>query len=411
MVRTSKNQHIVPEKKQQDPGQLPCLTGVALSLDHKNNAKYRRQYAPIKKSFKTIDYTSNTIIYCAASFLLVRCHFSTNKKDFHMTISKPSVSIFSAFILGLSVFFNGNANNQNSKVLTTEYETLSAQEKQDILWKAISESPYPKNLIPVLKGNLLKVLNPRFAAKAFTNMGDEFPGGREKAIHANGIAGKVEWVPSAEQNTYTGILKTGAIGIVRFSLANTPAKDKFTPALAVKLLIDNQPSTNLFALNSLEGQGTDHNFFAHTLTTWLPNPESLVIKAGAKVFDWARSLFTHAPQSSFVIPLVDISSVSREGLPVDERDIQAPVALMFVPNKELRNMFKNTTKDFRANLMTIPAQTVLYSIYTTTQGGHKPKVLLGSLVLKSELVASEYEDKKLYFKHPRNLSRAQLLAE
>ena len=57
----------------------------------------------------------------------------------------------------------------------------------------------------------------KMASQAFGNTNDERPGYLlTKTIHTEGVSAKVEFVP-CEQHPYTGILKTGGIGIIRLS--------------------------------------------------------------------------------------------------------------------------------------------------------------------------------------------------
>jgi len=71
-----------------------------------------------------------------------------------------------------------------------------------------------------------------------------------KPIHGEGISAPIEFVPVS--NFYTGIFKTGGVGILRLSRAT--ASDPFTPGLALKLLVDGDSSVNFHAMYSLDGQ-------------------------------------------------------------------------------------------------------------------------------------------------------------
>ena len=73
-------------------------------------------------------------------------------------------------------------------------------------------------------------------------------------------------------NPYSGMFASGAIGIARFSLALDPGTDNFTPGLAMKFFIDGMASNNLEVMYSIDGQGTNFDFFANNFSNIIAAP-------------------------------------------------------------------------------------------------------------------------------------------
>ena len=163
--------------------------------------------------------------------------------------------------------------------LPRDYQSKTASQKQEILFKQASQSPYSKKSILSKKGpsvlSMLKLFSTTYLAKSFTNPNDEFEKTKVKLIHTYGAVAKVKF--NVTKNTkYTGILESGALGIIRFSLAKVGLP--YSPGLAIKFLVDGEKSQNLFAMFSLEGQGSNYNFFANNFETEIADPTSSALK-------------------------------------------------------------------------------------------------------------------------------------
>ena len=114
--------------------------------------------------------------------------------------------------------------------LPANYQSLSAEEKQALLWKEIESSRYAK--LPLMTFSSDRHLDPNGTGRhwlkllrsgfnlggAFTNQGDELAQGRIKVIHMFGAAAAVEFVP-ARQPAFTGLLADAGPALVRLSLA------------------------------------------------------------------------------------------------------------------------------------------------------------------------------------------------
>lgn len=285
--------------------------------------------------------------------------------------------------------------------LPPNYEALEAAQKQDILWQQIAANPYPTDDLPIKPYDAitsLQLLQASFDKKAFTWEGDEMIADRPKLIHTYGSAAKVELLISKDSE-YTGVFAPGKkIGIARFSVAAIDP-DNFVPGTVTKILVDGKPSINLFAMNSVDGQGKDFNFFKLPFTNFIPNPVSPVKKFLAAVFREAIDELPGGkcdrPLGEGKLPLFTAALQYVNGSV--EPQPKAPLVYFFQPNSALGWNGDDTT-DLRLQLAKIPVQSVLYTISVAiSQTG--PQEVIGKLVLKSQFVASEYEDQILFFNH------------
>lgn len=274
--------------------------------------------------------------------------------------------------------------------LPPDYQGLNAQEKQQVLWRNIAASPYGQ--MPALNfrgGPTLRQIFFSGIANAFTSPVDEIVSTRSKIIHKWGSAVLVEFRP-ASGHPYTGIFASGAHGVARLSLA-LPFQPggEFVPGLAVKFLVDGQPSLNVTVMEKLEGQGTDTNYFRAPFSNILPDPEKLGTKFGTFAFE-------RFVEDAIHLDVNHLSAVSANGTAVEKP--RAPYQLIFQPAPG--QSISSTSPDFRAELAKIPAGTSIYEIYgKDTQNAGSAVYKIGELVTSSAFVASAYEDEILYFQH------------
>ena len=276
--------------------------------------------------------------------------------------------------------------------LPSYYQEMSATEKQSLLWNNILASNLENGQPSTSQhgwGAALKKIKAFFTLKTtFDHESDEIPHGRIKIIHENGSVGKIKFNPTPD-HPFTGIFQTGGIGLARLSLAVNPEKSGYVPGIAVKFLINNQPSLNIVAMHSLEGQGEDWNFFAKNFTTAIDNAQSFTLKILERVFKW-----THNPAND--LPVSHLSEIDTNSDLVAEP--VSPTMLTLVPSKTVQAQINPKSRtDFRTSLSSIPIGP-LYEIYGNLNG---VEYHIGSLVLDSTLVASEYGDRELFFQHKR----------
>jgi hypothetical protein len=216
------------------------------------------------------------------------------------------------------------------------------------------------------------------------------PEGRAKIIHPLGVTAPVVWRPSA--NAYTGIFQTGGVGLARLSLAGDPDVLGFTPGMGLKILVDGRPSVNLQVMYSLDGQGENKNFFQNTFSNNIPAPKSLLLKPLAFLFSLVKNPPTY-------LPVVHFASVTDKGLRIESP--LAPYSLHFRPHADVANLFPSKSdQDFRNQLATLQAGTVLYEIWAKRTKSAKA-TFIGELELADAFVASQYQDQQLFFQHQR----------
>lgn len=286
--------------------------------------------------------------------------------------------------------------------LPANYESLSAVKKQDILWGKISANPYPDDQLPTQGHGALESLNlfrSAFDQQAFLWNGDEMIKGRPKLVHTYGTAAKVE-LQVYSSSKYTGVFSPGnKAGISRISRAILDDK-MFVPGMATKILIDGKPSVNLFSMNGIDGQGKDKNIFKLPFTNFIPDPAGVAQKLLASKFREASDDLPGGvcdrPLTESKMPLLGAASQNVSGTVIAKPN--APLVWHLTPNTALGWDGSDPT-DYRLQLAKIAVDSVLYTVaVSTTEGG--PKETIGKLVLKSNFVASDYEDSTLFFKHP-----------
>jgi len=289
-----------------------------------------------------------------------------------------------------------------SAFLPQHYEGLSAGEKQDILWEQISRDPYSNDDLPKSNPNIFSRLNLLFAPflkKSFTHTSDEIPGTRQKLIHTYGSVAKIDFRVTSN-SSFTGIFQSGGIGFARLSLANQDSSS-FIPGMALKILLDGQPSVNFHVMNSLEGQGTNKNFFERRFRNIIPDPTSVSLRILAKSFALANWLLPggaeNRPESETNMPVYEHAAVDSSGIPVSK--VYAPYVAVFTPNPEIA-WSPDTTDDLRVNLARIPRGTVLYTV-AVQRGLRTEEEVIGEIVTGSPFVASRYGDEILFFQHSR----------
>lgn len=277
----------------------------------------------------------------------------------------------------------------NADTLGADYKRLSAEKKEERLWGRISAKP---NATPTDWPNgpltILARLNSLDLDVTGDRRSDELPQGRVKLLHARGTVVKVEWV-AATDTPYTGVFK-GARGVARFSLATNPegqGSKNYVPGLGLKFFVDGRRSKNMQAMFSIDGQGDEADLFAHEFSNVIPAP-------GAFGTGLIGDIFERVSASPSNLAVAQLAAFERNGKVVPEP--KAPEQIWFVPSSTVHTVYKATGADFRVDLAKIPSGTVLYTIESTVQGKRKA---IGTLVTRSEMVASEYGDQKLFFKH------------
>jgi hypothetical protein len=312
--------------------------------------------------------------------------------------------------------------------LAPGYEALSAKAKQQALWKIIAADEYCGRAGDAANGDrkndyatdaclaklptggggyALTALKSIFKlAVSFDRSSDEMPKGRHKIFHPFGVAGTVDVTfdypespeagTSSRKGLYTGMFAPNAAAPVAAIARLAPGGGgSFTPGIAVKYLVDGQPSVNTHCIEGLDGQGKDFNFFAHTLTNHLPDPRAITFKIASNIFKLVKPDPLH-------LPVNHLASVAPDGTSVSESSRLAPYQIFIKAHGDLATKFPNAERaDFRIDLRTIAPGTVIYDILATALPGDAAPEKIGEIKTTSWLVASASGDYQLFFRHAR----------
>ncbi|GAU95326.1 hypothetical protein RvY_06960-2 [Ramazzottius varieornatus] len=291
-------------------------------------------------------------------------------------------------------------SSSTMSTLPPDYQDLTADEKQRLLWKNVVSNPYSLSNLPTNQPSALwvtQLLNPIYDRPSFVTESDEMPEGRVKIIHTYGSVAKVE-LRITQNSSFTGIFRSGGIGLARLSLARQNDAN-FIPAMALKVLVDGRRSQNFHVMNALQGQGLDRNFFSKDFYNVVDDTNSFAVNAFIKSSSGPIALLPGSrqdkPEDLGNLGLVEEAAVTSEGAVVE--NILAPYKVTFVPNGSI-GWDPHTKEDLRVHLDRIPEGTVLYTVCARrTRTSHDE--LLGELVLQSKFVASPYGDEVLFFQH------------
>src|SRR5690348_15342519 len=121
-------------------------------------------------------------------------------------------------ILALSLLF-GSVTIAHA-TFPENYQSLSGQEKLNLLWNEL-DKPHSLKDLPSSPPGLYDFVSgvcPHNAAKAFTRESDLRPTG-DKPIHTHGSVARVKWVASGISHPFTGVFKGAEKGLLRVAPA------------------------------------------------------------------------------------------------------------------------------------------------------------------------------------------------
>ena len=291
-------------------------------------------------------------------------------------------------------------NACDGKPLPLDYPSWDAGRKQDFLWQEkILQSKYDK-LPPLQKIDVIRLFLTRLRKKMDWSS-DETPPKWRKAIHAHGSVAKIKFILTSDTH-YTGLFQGADYGFLRLSLVGDPTKRGFAPGLAIKWFVDGKPSADFSALVSLAGQGKNSNFFANEFTNIVP----AVSQIGPQLINLIFRRVTRYPTK---ISLQDLGSVDQQGRPILTPHYPEQVFLTPNPNVQFS---EHSNTDFRNDLTSIPAGTLLFSVYAIDPSIIESEMSsvsdcrnharhIGDIITTSEFVSSFYGDSQLFFRHHR----------
>lgn len=295
----------------------------------------------------------------------------------------------------------------------SNYESMKACEKQDILWNKIQETVYKE--LPANRDfgmfQLIAMSKQEVSMKG-SNYSDFAPAGWKKYLHGRASIAKVKLVPVAG-NKYTGLLQSGAeCALLRISLTYKPTESRaVAPGLAFKVFRDGQPSTNISALVSLEGQGGDYNFFKNPMSNIVPvgSATGMGNAFGQKM---VHKIFLTVSKYPEELGAHEFGEMDVHGQKVEEP--VSPRQLFFVPGPGLG--FSSTPHELREDYAKIPAGSVIYQVYAAPEKYNNFNYLMeyklenapeflkesehvADIVTTSGFVASQFGDDGIFFRH------------
>jgi len=274
-------------------------------------------------------------------------------------------------------------------VHSDSYLALPAKKKMERLWANCMQVQRPGQWISPWEvfGIFLAPMCP-----SFTTQGDEMPRVqyRKKFLHdAHGAVGQVEWRNHGD-HPFTGIFEGATQGIVRFSLAGKPKNDRIVPGMGLKFLRDGVDSANLVAMFSLQGQKS-WNFFKNDFTTIIP-------KSPGEKFKLFETKFAQGSSYINSNSVLGFSQYGELGNKVVHPKF--PFMLRFSPNRKF-TFSDEYVHPILEDLKSIPEGSTLYKIWALDRpvelGGMEKHI--GDLVLVSNMIASQWADKHLFFRH------------
>lgn len=276
------------------------------------------------------------------------------------------------------------------------YTALSAAAKQALQLQLIHESAYEKASLPQEKFPSVVQIATSLATHVLTfdHDSDFMPalpivGQRERAIHTHGVIAAFEFV-STGHHDYTGLFKTGALGMLRTSNA-LPGKN--LPGIGALFFIDGRNSAGFVGIHELAPQKDGMQFLDQNVTNVLPDPKDIPAKLGGLQFSLAKKYATKLSASN-------LADVDRHGNVVANPN--APYQIFFEPTAEAKKLLgKQSGTDIRADFIEkFKAGTHLYDVYALTKEGQEP-VKIGEITTTSDFVASRHGDKNVFIRHNR----------
>ncbi len=268
------------------------------------------------------------------------------------------------------------------------YDSLKACEKQEVLWEKASSTVY-KELPEYKKLGLSQLISMsrQEIFKKGSHYSDFAPDGWVKYLHRRGSLAKVKIVPV--NSKYSGVFEGAECALLRLSLTYKVTKGKpVAPGLALKILRDGNPSANISALVSLNGQEKEWNFFKF--------PMSNIVPAGDGIGqDLVHRLFkrvTHYPEELLVD---DMASMNVRGEKVAK--VISPRQLFFVPASQIK--FSSDEHEVRDDFASIPEGTKLYELRALSEKDAGESEHIADIITTSEFVSSAFGDDGIFFRH------------
>jgi len=279
--------------------------------------------------------------------------------------------------------------------LPAGYSTRPASEKLSLLWSCVTTDPYPEGALPTeVPGALprLRLFTVGFNRGSFEHASDEMAEGRKKLLHTYGTVACVTVEP-AGGHPYTGVFATGGKALLRFS--DGAGGPRFTPAIALKFLVDGGPSLNYFALPHEPRRSRDRDPLTGVYANASVEPRAFDAKVLAGAFQRTANALGGKRLYATYLPLHHLAGRGVDGKPVAEPKV--PDRLELRPTEAARGA-ASPADDFRARLASLPEGVPLFDLAISPDIS-EPAVPFGTVRLDTRFVASRWGDERLFFQH------------
>lgn len=365
------------------------------------------------------------------------------------------------------------ATGDEYKDLNRDLAKMTASEQLRTLWNEIKKTNYKNNLVtnrswwgwfsgktitglPTSERNAISALwalnTKKDAATIFNpEMGPFPPKDYQKPTHYLGVVAQVRF--EVENTKYTGQFRQGGRGLMRLSKIGH-SRGPFGPSMSMMMLEDYAKPTSFNVMHSVDGQGQDPHFFAHSFSNF-PGPAkkipaSLIIEnfnqvaedisasSGQQVtYNNLPGIRTEKTRVA-VLPLIDHARIEN-GKPVENP--LAPFEVIFKPYPEVEIAFnrelesaKDSGADYRDFIQKVARKgQVVFLVYARDEEAAKrawvkkwgdydsaslkeqssegedvdgvpvESTLIGQVVLESDFIASEFGDRMRFIHSPQTV--------
>lgn len=278
--------------------------------------------------------------------------------------------------------------------LPSDYVQRSAVDKLELLWAKVSADPYPPSSLPSkVPGawDRRKLFSTPHNRVSFEHATDELPEGRSKLVHAHGVVAKIGLV--LRDSPYSGVVGSGGPGLLRAS--DAVGGGTFQPSLAIKFLVDGQPSLNYLALPSVHRDPGDADFLSSVYSNSAPPPKKLDNKLIVGAFERTAKALGGKRLYGIYLPLHHLAQRELDGRAV--ADARVPDRIELHPTAAAR-AGASSGKDWRVVLTGLPVGLALFEVRAAPKIDVEATVI-GELRLESSFIASRYGDERLFFQH------------
>jgi len=281
---------------------------------------------------------------------------------------------------------------------TDEYRQGTAVHKRDMMWEAMSSTPYellPPNTFngPIVFSYARTMWKPWLKA-TFTDhnkllVNDVRPP-RTKSFSAYGVVGKVRFVVE-DSHGLTGFFKDGGIGIARLTIVMDTRW--YMPGMSIKFFVDHKPNESLMLGPSLDPQNPNRDYFAYAHTNRMPIPRRMPF--GPVWWSGMADMWMGPISNPLENELDNLAATNQQGEEIMPYNVPYQIFLEATPET---HMHSDSEEDFRMELGRFQTGTVLLKVFVKVTE-NSPRVYLGYIQTESELITSQFGDRVFAQRH------------